>query len=329
MTRYYAAQKRELRRNWKSFAAVFITTALLIAFVLGLSKTFSPAKFFGRSKWDSRSSFSAVLFTKPLSVMIVASDPKSMIVMAIDDQASFPSGKSQRPLVKLGDVENRGNPSAVNAVVSDIFGAKIDNYISFKNATNIDGGSTKQFFKNFASLPTFFSILIKGTGGWVEKTNITRVDMIKLWWQLKGFSIDNVKFNDFSANYENIIDGQGKSIVGFDREFLHREASKYLENRDISQKGGKVKIINASGYTGAGQLASQMASAVGYNVVRLESQDALQTSCRVQSESNDYPSQYLANLFNCDIFSMPKGDNSGDLTMTVGVDFAKNYLDSL
>ena len=190
----------------------------------------------------------------------------------------------------------------------------------------MDGEEAKRIFKNFASFSTPISILTKGTSTWIKDTNITRIDQLKLWWQLKFLSVEKLSLVDLGHFSEEIITSSNQKVLGVDTVSLNREIKKYLENLKLADEHFKVKIVNASQVAGAARLAADFAASVGAEVVKVESQDVqTEKTIVLASDKNSYSARYLANLFDCDINSLQNLDD-GQIEIRIGRDFATKYF---
>ena len=115
----------------------------------------------------------------------------------------------------------------------------------------------------------------------------------------------------------------GVKVRFFDRELLHAQINKYFEIADIAGQNVKLAIKNSSGTAGAGQLAGEMATAYGFNVIGVESGEAKTQKCRIVAErKNSAPAGYLANIFKCDIVSPPPEAGDSKIMLELGSDFA-------
>lgn len=334
MTNYPAWKKRDFREKWRNFLAVFITIVLFFAILNGLVKTFSLKKYLGQIKWDGRSSFVAGLGTWPPSVLVYRKDSPKIAILKLSRDSYFATGKTSEPLVRLGDVVNNKLSDDFTRILSIAFGTRVENYIFFEDQIFVTEESIQNLFKNFSSIRTPFEILGQGLDGNIEETNITRIDQIRLWWQLKGLSIEKLEINDLSGLAEEIVFANDQKVLGADEASLHLRITKYLENSKFLEKNYKVGIHNASGFPAAGELAAEFATSVGLNVVKVETTSGSEDKTRIVTDNReDFAAGYLANIFNCDIVGSPFGVSgesieagSDEIVVIIGRDFASEYF---
>ena len=97
-----------------------------------------------------------------------------------------------------------------------------------------------------------------------------------------------------------------------------------MENENVTREYLKIKVINASGIAGVGQLAADFAAGVGVNIVKIETAPNFVDKSFIQTSfKNKYTIRYFANIFKCDIKSTSFGEE--EVTLVVGNDFAAKY----
>lgn len=327
MTSYPAWKKRQVRAKGRSLLAFFITLTLILALFNGLAKSFSLSKYFGYSKWDSKSSFVAALSTTPASLLIVQRDPKRIVFFTLDEETYLTTGNSQQPIAKLSSVVDKNEGAQLAKVLTFAYRANIDSYVTFSEEQKIDKETTQKWFKQYASILTPFSILTKGISGEVKDTNITRIDLLKLWWQVKGFSIKSLDFVDLSQYKEEMLAFDNQKVLGIDDVVLHQLIKKYLENLEIEKENLKIKVSNSTDVLGAGQLAADFITSIGGSVVEINSSTSALSKTFIRAEDkNSYSAKYLANIFGCGINGASEKEEGADITLVVGQDFVARYF---
>lgn len=322
-----AWKRREAQRKWQSILAVFIAIILGFAALNGVLKTLTFSRYLGDSHWNINDSFVLSMGTSPPSVFVFQKDPRRMAFMTLDANTNLETGIVGEPIKKLDEIILSGGKDLTRSLTF-AFGTKITNYMVFENPKELNQENAEGMFKSFASPLTPIVILISGVNGNVKDTNITRIDMIKLWWQLKSLRTDELKLVDLSPYKQEIITDGNEKVLGVDDVSLNRQIRKYLEDFHISEEDYKVKIINLTGSPRAGQLAYDFATSWGIDKIELEKDDELVVSTTVVSKnSNSKASTYLANIFDCDI--KDDGGGGGDeelITVYLGSDFKDKYF---
>ena len=306
--------------------AVFILIILVFAIANGIVKSFSLKNFFDKSAWDGKSPFVSTLETSPPSIFVFQKDPKRLAVFKLDKNAHLVTAQKEG-LQKTGDIFEKENGEKVARVLSLNFGVDIENFVSFDEKVAAEKQSLENLFRNFESFVTPFKIIGGDYGSGIENTNITRIDLLKLWWQLKGVSAEKLELVELSPYKEEIITADNKKVLGVDEQSIRLKMGQYLENRYLNQEQVSVGIINGSKVPGALQLAADFASSAGFSVIEAEESSQISEKTQiVAKDKNSYNASYLASIFDCDIVSEQNGQGA-DITVVIGRDFASNYFE--
>ena len=306
--------------------AVFILIVLIFAIANGIVKSFSLKNFFDKSSWDGKSPFIAALETSPPSIFVFQKNSKRLAVFKLDPNAFLVAAGSEG-LQKTADIFEKESGEKVAKVLSLNLGADIENFVSIDQKVAAEKQSVENLLNNFASLVTPFQIISGTYGSGLQNTNITRIDLLKLWWQLKGVSVEKLELVELSPYKEEIITADNKKILGVEKESIRLKMNQYLENRYLDQKKANVEIINGSKVPNALQLAADFASSAGFSVTQAEQSPQISEKTQIVAyDKNSYNASYLASIFDCDIVSESNGQGA-DLTVVIGRDFASNYFE--
>lgn len=322
-----AWKKHQVKRKWQSIASVFITVTLVFAIVNGLAKGISFKNQLATSKWDGKSSMAVAINTRNPSVFIFQTDPKSAVVLTNGSNIFYQSGKEREVLQKVtGDILN--SPQDLTRMLSHTYGVKIDNYLMLNGENGMDDDIYKKLFINFASITTPLKLLTYGWGDNIKSTNVSRLDAIRLWWQLKSISFENLSVNDLSTYSAEIINYENQKVLGADTVSINRVISNYLENIAIVSENKKIRIQNGSENPKAAKLAASFIESVGGNVVEVSNNDFEYTQTQIiAKDKKSYTLGYLEKIFNCDINGAQNSGASDEIIVIVGADFADTYFE--
>ena len=326
MTHYPSWKKHKIRKDGRNILAVFILIVLVFAITNGIAKSFSLKKYFSQSDWDSKSPFMSVLTTSPPSVFIFQKDPKRLVLFKLDENA-FLATIGRGTLQKTSDLFSKEDEEKIAKILSLNLGVDVEKYVRLKEKIPIDTESVRNLFKNFASIVAPLKIVAGTYDKQIEKTNITRTDLLKLWWQLKGISVDKVELVDLAGYEEEIITDDNTKVLGVEEESIRLKMSQYLENRYLDAQKTNIEIFNESEVADASKLAAVFAASAGFNVTSIEQSYTISEATRIiAKDKNSYNVSYLASIFNCDIVSESNGQGA-DITVVIGRDFASNYFE--
>lgn len=322
-TRSSAWRRKQTQTKLANLAGIFITVILLLALANGFLRSFSLGKYLGDSSWDGKSSQVVALNWQPGSILIFQPEPKRLVLAKFGQNLHFATGNPQNPVQDLASLFGAGDGQRMIQVLSSIGRTSIKNYLLFKEAIPADRENLERFFKKFASLATPLSIL---TGSWerdIKNTNLTRKDLISLWWQVKALGVGDLSLVDLGVS-EKLVLADDRQVLGVDSVSLQKAIGQYLENRKLVEEGMAVSIQNASGVAGAGGLAADFVASVGGDVKRLETVAGPVAKSQILADNTSYTVLYLAKIFECGIKNVPAAD--GEITVIIGADFAQKYL---
>ena len=317
-------RRRQVADRWRNIVSVFITLVLLLAVFNGFLKV-SFSDYFGRSTIIGGIVVAAVN-SSPGSLLIFQDDPKRLVLARFDDNLYFATGDPQRPTKRMLDIFNLEDGHRMRNAVSATVKIPVGHYlnVSDKEVFSTEDGFFK-FFKNMASVATPLLILTRGELPGVEQTNLTRSDMISLWWQAKSLSINELVFVDTSEITTEIGLPGDEKVLGIDSLGVARELTSFVEDREILVQQSLVSVKNASGVAGAGQLAADLMLPLGVKVVRVEGADTQQEKSQILVAGGEsYTARYLAKILECDIKTQPTVSDA-EIIVVVGADFARRY----
>lgn len=318
-------RRRQVAAKWQSLVSIFITLVLVLAVFNGFLRGISVSDYFGRSTLAGGRVVAAVNST-PGSLLILQDDPARLVLVRFDDNLYFATGEVQTPLKQMQDIFNLADGEGMRLALSATIKIPMGQFLKVAErevfATEV--GFLK-FFKNMASVTTPLSVLATKELPGVEGTNLTRGDMISLWWQAKSLSIKDLVLVDVGDKTAEIVLPGEEKVLGIDSQGVARELVDFLEDREILAQQSLVSVKNASGVAGAGQLAADLMLPSGVKVVRVENADTSQEKSRILVAGGaTYTARYLAKILECDIKTQPDVLD-GEIIVVVGADFAHKY----
>ncbi len=213
MTGNPAYKKSENKRRWRAKIAIFIVVFLVAVSLKGFLKSDISGKISERSKWDNVSSFTVGLGNSASSLFIFQKDPKRAIVFSI--------GKNSMVSESGGVMLKK---------MSLAFGAPVENYLNFKNDTSFYIDNISKTYSKFTSWTTPIKIMTTGWGGNDMSTNISRIDALRLWWQLKGIGVNSLISADLSTIGESSKSLENKKVLSANTQEYNSSIIKYGEN---------------------------------------------------------------------------------------------------
>lgn len=315
----------EAARKWRAMLAIFICIFLGFFIVNGILRAFSIKKYVSASRWHGGVPYVAAISTTPPSVLVFNRELAQIVVLKVPGDTGVPTGELTNPLITVSDIKG-GNGDEMTRVLTRVLGLDIQNYAVLKERRDIDQGMVEKAYRDFVSFSTLAKIVTVGNVSGIESTNITRIDLLRLWWQVKSSAIKSPKIIDLGQFAEDVVGPKGAKVKSLDRETAHLSINKYFETQSLADQNVNLEIKNSSGAVGVGQLAGEIAASVGFNVIRVESGDVKISKCRIHAVSkNSRAVSYLANIFKCDIVSQPNAQMNL-IILDLGSDFAKRLF---
>src|SRR3989344_4112859 len=224
MTHYPSWKKHKIRKDGRNILAVFILIVLVFAITNGIAKSFSLKKYFNQSDWDGKSPFISILKTSPPSIVIFQKDTKRLVLFKLDDNAYLATG-GREVLQKTSDIFSNEGGEKIAKILSLNLGFDAEKYVLLKEKIPAEKESVRNLFKNFASIVAPLKIAAGAYDKQIENTNITRIDLLKLWWQLKGVSADKLELVEMAPYNEEIITRDNKKVLGVGEESIRLKMS--------------------------------------------------------------------------------------------------------
>ena len=164
--------KKKKKRKWPVLLFVLLLLAALVFLV------FKICSSIGRSLWDGESQFNLAVNSQPVVIVSFNYQGKDINILKIPDGTFIETIHGYGPyriesIYKLGEIKGEGGQLLADSL-QDYFGLNIDGFLN--------GGKLPQEQKGLKSflLNQFFVSL--GSRG---KTNLSRWDQFRLWWQIK------------------------------------------------------------------------------------------------------------------------------------------------
>ncbi len=333
MTDYPAAKKSSNKpvwakagtaRKWRGILAIFICVFLGFFIINGVLRAFSLKQFVSNSRWDDSMPFAAAISTGPPSVLVFNKDIGEIAVLKVPAELGVPAGDRTGESFKVSNI-NTGNGREMAKGLTRVLGLDIQNYVVLNERHEISQTTIDAAYRDFSSFSTLAAIVTVGKSPGIKSTNITRMDLLRLWWQVKLSGIKSPKIIDLGDFSEDVSGSRGTKVKSLDTELAHLSINKYFEIKGLAEGNIKLEIKNSSGAIGVGQLAGEIAASAGFNVTRVLTGEAKIAGCRIiAGPKNLRAVSYLANIFKCDIVAPPPDAQGAPMMLDLGSDFAKS-----
>ncbi len=308
--------KKKKKRKWLALLFFFVLLGFLI---FGFFKIF---RSINRSLWDGRNQFNLVINSQPVMIVSLDYPEKKINILSIPDGTFVEAIHGYGPyrvesLYKLGEINGQGG-SLLSGSLQDCFGLNLDAYLTGRQYQ-----PEKMKIKNFL-LNQFFNTL-RGQ----EKTDLTRWDLLRIWWEVKRTREDKLILIDLaqtSASQEVDLP-DGSQAMKIDPERLSRIISQFFIDEGLEKEDLTVAVLNKTEHFGLANSASKIISNIGGRVVQVSNfQDKTTGSgnCEIKSEKkyrSSYTVKKLSQIFNCQWSEREENDQRAKVLLLVGEDY--------
>lgn len=334
LPRWQGEQKERKKRRTRGV----IRKVLLIIFLILLGgigwKIYTSIS---KSLWDGENQFNIVINSRPVSMVSFNPAEKSLNVLLIPDGTFIETIHGYGPyraesIYRLGELNKKGG-ELLSGSLQEYLGIPVDAYASMGNGEwprpearpegRIENGKIKEWI-----LTKVFSLLKGG------KTNLTKWDVIRLWWSLRNIRQDKVNLVDLgqtSANQEvNLLDGTKANKI--DTERLELIMSQFFVNKKLKQEDLTVAVLNGTNHADLANKVATLIKNIGGQVMTIgdteNGQGESLRQCQIKSEKkykNSYTVRKLSHVFNCQWEGEPMAEQRANLVLIVG----KSYWEKL
>lgn len=317
-------QRNKAQGKFRDLFSIAIVVVLVFIIISGFISGIRAKGILSGTSWDGSTPMAIVLSSNPESVVIYQKDPKRITFLKIPRDISFATGDASDPVKRVGEALSSDGEGG-RKFLTKYMGAKISGYVLLNTPINLDEKPEKEVFAEFAFLTTPISIIINGLDAQIKSTNLSRIDLIKLWWEVKGINVDWINAVDLGSYTVEIIGPKNNKFKGIDRDLMRSSVAKYFEDYRLVGKSMEVEITNASGEDGFGILASEISEMAGFDVVRISGSGGLFEKTQIMASKESTEVKYLAKIFDCDIFWRQNGAEDSKTILVIGRDFAKSF----
>lgn len=313
-------RQAQIHKKWRDLAAIFIVAVLGIVLFSGVKSGFSFKGALQNSTWTGKVSLGVALKTDPPSILIYQKEPQNLHLYLIDSDVYYATGDASQPTKKVGDIYSGGGPKTTS-LLTTLTGINISKYFFYARPKSASAQSANAFFKDFASPKTPFAVIFGNFES--DQTNFTKLEILKLWWQVKGMELKQISVSDIGGYTDEVIGVKGENFNGLDYDKTSVQIGKLFH--DFAEKNKKIEIINASGVTSSASLAQDLIVSYGWGVTNMKSEQQQDTT-KILASQKENEAQDLAKIFGCDIFQAQNGQDKEVITIVLGKDFADKYF---
>jgi len=291
---------------------------ILLLFIFGLF--FYQIKKVRPLLWDGNSRISLVFALEP--VVVASLEPgKDLTVFRLPENLYLrvPHGFGQYQLgsvYELGELEEGGG-ELLRETVQEYLGVPVDGYIKIPN--------TKYQIKNKKTVLNCLILLLPSRG----ETNLSKWDLLRLWWEIRKLRSDKVKFFDLGET--NILTEKslpdGSLIFETELFRLDELVRNHCIDHKIYEERLAIEVLNATDHSGLANRVARLMTNIGGDIVAVgNSNDKYQIS-NIKYQKKDLRKSYtvrkLEKILGVKAEVGEMGESRADLLILVGEDYWK------
>lgn len=314
--------KKRLPKRKKRFNNIRFTLYAIIFLVL-IGAGWRIYGSLAQSIWDGRNRVNIVFATQPVFIASFSPHLGSLSLLLIPNetyiQTTHGYGKYRIETIwKLGELEDRESLLAESS--QEYLGLPVDGWV----------GGGKEEIQNEKQakgliLNRLFG-LIKGR----DETNLTRWDLVRLWWEIRGVRFDKIYLINLTETSAITVVTLPDGTTGFelDTSRLDGIIAKYFQDEKIREEGVVLEVANATNYPGLAAHAARIISNVGGRLISVRDWSLRSKECEVRSKKEKVGSYTLGKLmkiFDCKASGEDLGDSRAEAVLILG----ENYWEKL
>jgi len=311
--------KKKKKRKWVFLILLLVLSAFLIFGFFKISCSIN------KSLWDGKSQFNLVLNSEPVMIISFDYSEKEINVLSIPNGTFVEAIHGCGPyrvesLYRLGEIKSYGG-NLLSGSLQEYFGVNLDGYLS---GSQYQPGLVS--IKNFLLNQAFDALRVQ------EKTNLTRWDLLRIWWRIKIIREDKIIFIDLaqSSVSQKVDLPDNSQAMKIDPERLSKIISQFFIDEGLEKEELTVAVLNKTEHLGLANNASKIIGNIGGRVIQVSDfQDKTTDSnreCEIKSEKkykNSYTVRKLSQIFNCEWLEKEGNDDSqrAKVLLLIGEDY--------
>ena len=297
-------RKQIQRKKRKKLRIIGLVLIVILIIFLGWFG-FKIYRSITRSIWDGQNQFNLAISSHPVFVASFNPAEKSLNVMLIPQGTFIETIHGYGPcrvesIYRLGELSNKGG-ELFQGSLQEYLGIPVDAYASEHRTDNIEQRTkeTKEF------IVKMIGNLLRDRG----ETNLTKWDLIRLWWEFKNLRQDKITLVDLGqtsvSQQVDLPDGTKANKI--DTERLESIMSQFFIDKKIKEEDLTVSVLNGTNHLGLANKVATLIKNIGGQVVGVGEIENFKSQisnlkCQIRSQKKDkntYTVQKLMKIFGC------------------------------
>lgn len=312
-------RKRKEKKRFTFARNIF----LIICLSLFLGVGFKAWGSFKESIWDGKSRLTLTLDSNPILVASFDPGDKTLNFLSIPPHTylevihgyGFYKAES---IWKLGELE-KGGGELLAGSLQEYLGVPVDGWVTtrlLKTQASTEGTEMKSFFLN-----NLVELIKNGDGA-----NLTRWDLVRLWWGVRGVRFDKTKLVDLGKTnaVAEVTLPDGTIALEPDPLRLDQLVTRLFSDKKIKKEALSIGVYNATEYPGLAKKAARIIDNIGGQVIEVGDWKMRSEKCEVRGEkklANTYTARKLLKIFDCQYGNGEMGESRAEIAIILGQDY--------
>lgn len=310
-------KQRKEKKRFRLARNLFFLICLILLSAIGYQVWGSLRK----SLWDGKSRLTLALNSTPILVASFEPSEKTLNFLSIPPNTyieiihgyGFYKAES---IWRLGELEKCAGELLLGSL-QEYLGVPVDGYASASGIRyQVSSDKIKESF-----LAIIYSLL-RGEG----ETSLTRWDLIRLWWGIKGVRFDKVRLVDLEKTniVEETILPDGTPALIPDPLRLDQLMVQLFSDRRIKEEGLAIGAYNSTDYPGLAKKVARIINNISGQVIEVGDWEVGSGKCEVRGGkqlANTYTGKKLIKIFNCQYGGPEMGESQAEIAIILGQDY--------
>lgn len=285
--------------------------------------------------WDGKAKLSLVFDTSPMAVGVFDPKNKRVDVITVDreTQSDVPYGYGWNRIGAVRDLGNLENPPRGNILLVDTLSkfvqAPIDGFVIVHNKSwsSLSKDKVAEDVKKFSSIGQLPRILVSKDWQTNFETNLTKFEVVRLWWGLRSVRVDKVFYTDLASEglLSDILLPDGSHGFGPEESGLASFAHKIFTDDLVAAEKLKIEVLNGTDTPGIALNIARLIENIGGDVIKTSNTQetgVAKTFIQItEDKRGSYTTQRLAKTLRCDIRVVPQVSlEESDMQIVIGQD---------
>lgn len=328
LPRWRQEQKNKRRRKVFIFIKLFFYL-ILLGFIFFIAFSFLKLTKESSLNKDLRSTI--ILATKP--ILVLSFEPQGDFTVISIPEKTYLEVNRGFGSYRLGAVWDLGVMEGLKGellaeTVQEFLGVPIDGWLGSKSDSWLISPKQENFLQEKNEL-TSWSRLLKPQELLNSyrnlETNLTFVDLVRLWFSAKFTRFDKIKFVDLESGsaLTTLTLADGTKVFAADQKTVDGLLVDLFKEQKIVQEHLTLEILNGTEKAGLANRLARLITNLGGDVVSVTNSQEKIGRCQIKGKNQaleSYTGQLLAKIYNC-VKIANQTEARADLQVAIGQDY--------